>query len=108
VPDTIIGFSTHSRAQLEAAASEPVDYVALGPIFQTGSKINPDPVVGLAGLRALRPLTNRPLVAIGGITRQNAASVFEAGADSVAIIGDLLPDLKASATEWLHLTQSSR
>lgn len=107
-PNAVIGFSTHNRAQLEAAAHEPVDYVALGPIFQTGSKANPDPVVGVEGLRALRPLTTRPLVAIGGITRSNAARVFEAGADSVAIIGDLLPNLKARAAEWIALTQASR
>jgi thiamine-phosphate pyrophosphorylase len=88
-PDRVIGFSTHNADQLRAAAAEPVDYLALGPIFWTHSKENPDPVVGLDNLRAWRSLTSRPLVAIGGITRLNSASVLAAGADSVAIISDL-------------------
>jgi thiamine-phosphate pyrophosphorylase len=88
---TCLGYSTHSAAQLTAAAQEPVDYLAIGPIFATQSKIDPDPVVGVESLRALRALTTKPLVAIGGITRDNARSVLEAGADSVAVIGDLLP-----------------
>lgn len=101
-----IGFSTHNEAQFRAAASEPVDYVALGPVFGTGSKQNPDPVVGVDELRRLRPLTSRPLVAIGGITRANARSVIEAGADSVAVIGDLFPEdgrIGARAGEWMKL-----
>ena len=88
-PDRVIGFSTHNADQLRAAAAEPVDYLALGPIFHTHSKQNPDPVVGLDNLRAWRSLTSRPLVAIGGITRLNGASVLAAGADSVAVISDL-------------------
>jgi thiamine-phosphate pyrophosphorylase len=87
-----IGFSTHNATQLTAAADEPVDYLAIGPLFATQSKINPDPVVGFAHLRDLRRLTGKPLVAIGGITRENARSVLEAGADSVAVIGDLFPE----------------
>ncbi len=103
----MLGFSTHNAAQLAASAAEPVDYVALGPIFQTASKLNPDPQVGLENLRAWRPLTNRPLVAIGGITRDNAVSVLEAGADSVAVIGDLYPEeltahsLRARVMDWI-------
>src|SRR5258705_219435 len=81
--------SSHNEGQLRAAAAEPADYLALGPIFGTASKHNPDPPVGLDELRRLRPLTNRPLVAIGGITRDNARSVLAAGADSVAVIADL-------------------
>jgi thiamine-phosphate pyrophosphorylase len=106
-PDTIIGLSTHNREQLEAANLEPVDYHALGPIFGTGSKANPDPVVGVEALRAWRPLSARPLVAIGGITLENVASVLEAGADSVAMISGLIPagaDRKAirgRTEEWL-------
>jgi thiamine-phosphate pyrophosphorylase len=103
----VIGFSTHNETQLRAAAEEPVDYVALGPIFGTASKENPDPVVGLDELRRLRPLTKRPLVAIGGITRENAKAVLEAGADSVAVIGDLFPEngkLRERVTEWLRVT----
>lgn len=89
----LIGFSTHNAEQLRAAAAEPVDYLAIGPIFSTGSKESPDPVVGLANLREWRALTTRPLVAIGGITRSTAPSVLAAGADSVAVIGDVV--------EWL-------
>ena len=106
-PETLIGFSTHNEGQLRAAQSEPVDYLALGPIFGTVSKHNPDPLVGLDELRRLRPLTARPLVAIGGITRGNAHNVLSAGADSLAVIGDLFPEdtnLRARAEEWLRLT----
>ena len=106
-PKTLIGFSTHNEGQLRAAQSEPVDYLALGPIFGTVSKHNPDPLVGLDKLRRLRPLTARPLVAIGGITRGNAHDVLSAGADSLAVIGDLFPEdtnLRARAEEWLRLT----
>jgi thiamine-phosphate pyrophosphorylase len=101
---TIIGFSTHNEDQLRAADLELVDYLAIGPIFATGSKQNPDPVVGLDRLRVLRHLTQKPLVAIGGITRELAPQVFEAGADSVAILGDLLPDVRARAEEWIAIS----
>jgi thiamine-phosphate pyrophosphorylase len=104
-PGGIIGFSTHNEQQLRAGDCEPVDYLAIGPIFPTASKENPDPVVGLKGLRVLRPLTRKPLVAIGGITRETAPAVFEAGADSVAVIGDLYPD-QAHAAEWLAICSS--
>ena len=106
--ETLIGFSTHNEAQLCAAVAEPADYLALGPIFGTASKQNPDPIVGLDELRRLRPLTDRPLVAIGGITRANAHAVLKAGADSVAIIGDLFPadgNLRARAQEWASITR---
>ena len=87
----IIGYSTHSVSQAIAAATLPVDYVAIGPIFQTSSKANPDPVVGLEGLRAVRKaIGDMNLVAIGGITHENAASVIDAGADTVAVISSLL------------------
>ena len=96
--DATLGYSTHNERQLSDAAREPVSYVALGPMFATLSKANPDPVVGVERLVKLRRLTDRPLVAIGGITRANAGSVIEAGADSVAVIGDLLPaDCTAAA-----------
>jgi thiamine-phosphate pyrophosphorylase len=100
-PDTIIGFSTHNEAQLRAAAEEPADYLALGPIFGTTSKLNPDPAVGLDELRRLRPLTKRQLVAIGGITLENAPAVIDAGADSVAVIGALFPDVGSRAKQWI-------
>ena len=88
---TWLGYSTHNAAQLTAADREPPDYLAIGPLFGTQSKLNPDPVVGVPQLRDLRPLTGKPLVAIGGITRANARSALEAGADSVAVIADLIP-----------------
>jgi len=107
--ETLIGFSTHNEAQLRAAAEEPADYLALGPIFGTASKLNPDPVVSLEGLRRLRPITSRPLVAIGGITRENARAVLDAGANSVAVIGDLFPEngnLRRRVEEWLLMTRA--
>ena len=109
---SIIGFSTHNEQQLRDADREPVDYLAIGPIFQTASKENPDPIVGLDRLRSLRAITKKPLVAIGGITRATARSVLESGADSVAIIGDLFPDpctkaaLRLRAEEWLAICSS--
>jgi thiamine-phosphate pyrophosphorylase len=98
----IIGFSTHNEQQLRAGDREPVDYLAIGPIFATKSKQNPDPMVGLDRLRAWRSLTRKPLVAIGGITRESAPQVFEAGADSVAVIGDLFP----RPEEWIAICSS--
>jgi thiamine-phosphate pyrophosphorylase len=89
-PSAVIGFSTHTLAQLHSAAREPIDYVALGPVFGTTSKENPDAVVGVEILAEARRLTSLPLVAIGGITRQNAPQVVAAGADGLAVIGDLL------------------
>lgn len=103
----LLGFSTHHAEQLRTAPPE-ADYLALGPIFATASKANPDPVVGLDHLRAWRPLSSRPVVAIGGITLHNAAAVLEAGADSVAIIGGLYSGaltidlLKERTSAWLR------
>jgi thiamine-phosphate pyrophosphorylase len=108
----MLGYSTHSLRQFDAAAAEPVDYLAIGPVFPTLSKQNPDPVVGLAELRKCRAVSARPLVAIGGITRDSAPAVFAAGADSVAIIGALLPEICTRATlrqrmeQWQLLAQS--
>jgi thiamine-phosphate pyrophosphorylase len=105
-PGVIIGFSTHNEPQFRAATAQPVDYLAFGPIFGTATKQNPDPTVGLEELRRLRVLTAIPVVAIGGITRDNARAVIEAGADSVAIIGDLFGDarsIRSRAQEFLHL-----
>lgn len=85
-PDKILGLSTHNEAQLRAADAESVDYLAIGPVFSTSTKANPDPVVGLEGVRLARKLTRKPLVAIGGITLHNAAQLRAAGADSVAVI----------------------
>jgi thiamine-phosphate pyrophosphorylase len=85
-----VGVSTHNIEQLRQADLTSADYIAVGPVFPTGTKLNPDPVVGLEFLRQARRLTNKPLVAIGGITIETAADVFRAGADSVAVIRDLL------------------
>src|ERR1039458_2441667 len=81
-PDCVVGFSSHNVAQLCTAGGEPVDSVALGPVFPTASKLNPDPVTGIEEIRRCRPLVEKPLVAIGGITLENALEVFRAGADS--------------------------
>ena len=104
LPGQRLGVSTHTRAQMEEAAATSADYVAFGPIFPTGSKERPDPVVGLEQLREMRKLTGKPLVAIGGITLDNAASVIEAGADSVAVIHDLLAaeDIGERARKFLQ------
>jgi thiamine-phosphate pyrophosphorylase len=88
----LVGVSTNSAEQIIEASKTDCDYIAYGPIFPTASKINPDPTVGLAGLKAVRALTAKPLVAIGGITRNNCRSVIDAGADSLAVISDLLPN----------------
>lgn len=98
-----LGVSTHNPEQLREADLTSADYLAVGPVFATSSKANPDPVVGLEGVRRARALTRKPLVAIGGITRANAASVIEAGADSVAVISDLLRDPRKSAEEFLRV-----
>jgi len=99
----IVGVSTHDLEQLKNADACPVDYIAYGPIFATRAKLNPDPVVGLGGLRAARGLTKKPLVAIGGITRANVRSVMEAGADVVAVISDLVHEPRQAAEEFLRL-----
>lgn len=88
----IVGCSTHSDEQVAEADVAGADYIAIGPVFATATKADAEPVVGLEGVRRARALTRRPLVAIGGITAENAASVIEAGADSVAVIGALLRD----------------
>jgi thiamine-phosphate pyrophosphorylase len=112
VGDAVLGFSTHNAEQLERGNAEQVEYLSLGPIFATTSKLRPDPVVGLNGLRKLRSLTSKPLVAIGGITLENGADVLAAGADSLAVISGILPahrDEKALlrlTEQWLKLTGS--
>jgi len=107
--EAVIGFSSHNVPQVCAAGGEPADYVAFGPVFPTASKRNPDPVTGIEALKECRALVEKPLVAIGGITRETAAGVWAAGADSVAVIGDLLPAELTSVTlrqrmeEWQRL-----
>ena len=89
-PEAMVGISTHSLEQLQEAERSDADYIAVGPVFETRSKRKADPVVGLELLRRARQLTRKPIVAIGGITLERAASVIEAGADSVAVISDIL------------------
>jgi thiamine-phosphate pyrophosphorylase len=107
ISDEVMGFSTHNAAQLKRGDSEPVEYLSIGPIFATNSKLRPDPVVGIANLKSLRALTAKPLCAIGGITLENVKEVLAAKADSVAVISGFLPEtcdkkaLKASVLQWL-------
>jgi thiamine-phosphate pyrophosphorylase len=87
----VVGFSTHGAEQASEASGLPVDYVAIGPVFNTSSKERPDPLVGLEGVRRVRAaIGSVPLVAIGGVTAETARAVLEAGADSVAVIGALV------------------
>lgn len=99
----VVGSSTHNPAQVSEADSMPLDYIAVGPVFVTSSKANPDPVIGLDGVREARALTRKPLVAIGGVTRANCRTVIDAGADSVAVIGDLLHDPRQAVKEFLAI-----
>jgi thiamine-phosphate pyrophosphorylase len=98
-----LGVSTHNPEQVAEADRTSADYIAIGPVFATASKAKPDPVIGIAGVRRARELTRKPLVAIGGIARQNCISVIEAGADSIAVISDLVRDPRKSAEEFLHI-----
>lgn len=89
--DAIVGFSTHSVEQIRAALQLPIDYIAIGPVFATVTKKDPDPIVGLEGIRTARSLAgDLPLVAIGGITIDTICDVLSAGADSAAVIRALL------------------
>jgi thiamine-phosphate pyrophosphorylase len=92
-PAAILGRSTHDEAQTRDACREPISYVAIGPVFGTSSKANPDPLVGLEGVHRAAQLAgdqDLPVVAIGGITLERAAEVLRAGATAVAVIADLL------------------
>jgi thiamine-phosphate pyrophosphorylase len=102
-PNRSLGISAHNPEQVAEADKTSADYIAIGPVFATSSKSNPDPVVGLDGVRRARTLSRKPLVAIGGITRANARSVIDAGADSVAAISDLIRDPRKSAEEFLRI-----
>jgi len=106
-PNARLGFSTHNAAQLEAAQYLPVDYLAIGPIYATQSKLNPDPVVGL------KPFVSRhPLVAIGGITLENAGPVLTLGVEKIAVISALwqspytLKSFRDNISRWLHQLSS--
>jgi thiamine-phosphate pyrophosphorylase len=103
--DRWVGVSTHSLEQFQRAVETSADYIAVGPVFSTTSKDNPGPVVGAELIRRVRPLTNKPIVAIGGITLERAAEVLEAGADSIAVISDILraDDPGARARQYIEL-----
>ena len=98
----ILGISTHNPEQVRAGDESAADYVAIGPVFNTTSKDNPDPVIGLEGVKRARALTQKPLVAIGGITIENCRSVIEAGSDSVAVITDLIADPRKRTAAFLE------
>lgn len=109
-PDKLVGVSTHNLEQFEKAAASSADYIAVGPIFSTSSKTNPDPVVGLDLLRRVRTLTDKPIVAIGGIALERAASAIEAGSDSVAVISGILSaaDPAQRAREYITTLESAK
>ena len=101
--DRIVGFSTHNLQQALEAAKQPVDYIAVGPIFATATKENPDPVAGLERLAAICKALRKPVVAIGGIKLENAGEVLKAGASSIAVIADLLSaiDVEERVRQWI-------
>lgn len=105
-----VGVSTHNLEQLRAAEASSADYIAVGPVFPTATKENPDPVVGLEFVRAARSITKKPLVAIGGITVESAGQVFLAGADCVAVIRDMAQaaDSVARARQYLKIAEQAR
>jgi thiamine-phosphate pyrophosphorylase len=107
--EKLLGVSTHSLDQFKNAAATSADYVAVGPVFSTSTKANPDPTVGIELIRRVRPLTDKPIVAIGGVTLERAAEVIQAGADSVAVISDILlaPDPGERARQYIHLLEAA-
>jgi len=108
--DKLVGVSTHNLEQFERAAASSADYIAVGPIYDTSTKANPDPVVGVDLLRRVRRLSDKPVVAIGGITLEQAAAVIEAGADSVAVISGILsaPDPGQRARQYIKILETAK
>jgi thiamine-phosphate pyrophosphorylase len=108
--DKLVGVSTHNLEQFERAAASSTDYIAVGPVFSTASKANPDPVVGADFIRKVRSLTDKPIVAIGGVTLERAAAVIEAGADSVAVISGILsaPNPAQRAHQYLEILEAAK
>jgi len=105
----LVGVSTHNLQQFKDAAAISADYIAVGPVFSTATKANPDPVVGIELIRQVRSLTDKPIVAIGGITPERAAEVIQAGADSVAVISDILlaPDPGVRTRQYIELLETA-
>src|SRR5712692_407104 len=101
----LVGVSTHDLEQFQRAAASSADYIAVGPVFATGTKSNPDPVVGTQFIRRVRPITDKPIVAIGGITLERAPEIIESGADSVTVISDILgaPEPAMRARQYIDL-----
>jgi thiamine-phosphate pyrophosphorylase len=108
--EKLLGVSTHNLDQFKDAAAASADYVAVGPVFSTSTKANPDPVVGIELIRRVRRLTDKPIVAIGGITLERAAEVIQAGADSVAVVSDILlaPDPGLRARQYIELLEAAK
>jgi len=106
----LLGVSTHNMEQFKEAAATSADYVAIGPVFSTSTKANPDPVVGIEMIRRVRGLTDKPVVAIGGITLERAAEVIRAGANSVAVVSDILlaPDPGQRARQYIELLEAAK
>ncbi len=104
-PHAVIGLSTHDVGEATRAATAPVDYVAIGPIFETSTKTSGRSTLGIEGARAIRAVVDKPLVAIGGITVERAPMLFEAGIDGVAVISALKrgEDLELEARRWLAI-----
>jgi len=104
-PEKLVGVSTHNVEQFQRAAASSADYIAVGPIFATGTKSSPDSVVGTEFIRKVRLLTDKPIVAIGGITLERAPEIIESGADSVAVISDILaaPEPGMRARQYINL-----
>jgi thiamine-phosphate pyrophosphorylase len=105
----LLGVSTHNLDQFKDAAATSADYIAVGPVFSTSTKANPDPVVGIEFIRRMRPLTGKPVVAIGGMTPERAVELIRAGADSVAVISDILlaPDPGKRARQYIELLEAA-
>ena len=105
----LLGVSTHTLEQFKQAVATSADYVAVGPVFSTSTKANPDPVVGIELIRRVRRLTDKPIVAIGGITLERVVEVIQAGADSVAVISDILlaPDPGQRARQYVELLEAA-
>jgi len=108
--DKLVGVSTHNLEQFNKAVASSADYIAIGPLFSTTSKASPDPVVGLDFVRKVRAITDKPIVAIGGISLDRAAAAIEAGADSVAVISGILsaPDPSQSARQYLEVLETAK
>ena len=106
----LLGVSTHNLEQFKEAAATSADYVAVGPVFSTSTKANPDPVVGIEFISSARALTGKPIVAIGGITLERAAEVIQAGADSVAVISDILlaRDPGQRARQYIEVLEAAK